>query len=782
MRQLIALLCAFALPAVAAAQGFIESASPPLLERGKTTRVAFSGHDLAPGLDLWHSLPAASITAKPVESHSDRLVFDVTASADAPVGICGLRIATCDGLTNAILFHIEDLPVRGNPGGANPTPLLLPACVWGTFREATVDRFAIAVAAGETISFEAIANRLGKDADPLITIRDPTGKFVTECDNDPGLYFDFRFAHTFPQAGTYTVEIRDARFKASEHHHYILRMGKFPAERIATPCAVSSPDFPGLQFEPRKRPGDDGSSWAPVSRTEGPIVVAGEFAAARDSALSQATSGPAQLAFWLAPTRANPFQAMDRLLTTGRLQAEPTAIPATLCGVLRTPGQPQAFAFPLAKGQRIFVRGDAKSLNSPVDLDFAVTDRFGRELRRPNDSRDGAEPMLDFTASAAGEHGLVVRNLLRQGGDSNAYRLVVRDRPFPPTLTAEVEGLTIPQGDYQPIPILVSRSGSTGPIKLSLLNPPRGVTLSPTEIPESAASIVCKLEAAVSAPLGVYSLRIVAECGRDKTLVGTRPLIDKKLVNVDLIPIALREDQTRLPPSLTDHFAIQITPPSPFSVELVSPAVTLCRYQSAPIPIVATRRAGFEGPISFQAVGGQLAPKSEGRTRVYAEFPQATAAEPNVTGVIVSKILSNLGKTRIDITAAGTHRGRTITLTRCFELDLTTAFRFAPEPARASLFAGETTSVTLTMRRIGGFAGPITLQLSPQQGLTFPETVVIPQGRDSVELAVAASPDAQPRRQLLNVHATGDVDGFEEEIRGQPIEIEVKKVEPPKKK
>lgn len=783
MRYLIASLCAFSLPAVSVAQGFVESAAPPLIERGKTTRIAFTGRDLAPGVDVWHSLPVGAITATPVESHPDRLVFDLTASSSAPVGVCGLRIATRDGLTNAVLFHVEDLPVRGAIDGGQPTSLPLPACVWGTFREATRDRYAITVAAGESVSFEAVANRLGKDADPLITIRDAAGKFVAERDNDPGLYFDFRFTHTFQKAGNYSVEIRDARFKASEHHHYILRMGGFPAERVAIPSAVAERGrLPGLYFIERKRPGDDGSSWAPVSQSEGPIVLAREFDSARDAGLSQASSGPTQLAYLFSPTRANPFQALERSLTTGRLQAAPAAIPATLCGVLRTPGKPQAFAFPLAKGQRIFVRGEAKTLNSPLDLDFAVTDRMGQELRRANDSRDGAEPSLDFTAGAAGEYGLVVRDVLRGGGDSHAYRLTVRDKPFPPTLSAEVEGLTVPQGDYQPIPILASRAGSTGPIKLTLLGAPKGLTLAPTEIPEAAASVVCKLQASEAVPLGVHTIQILAACAGEKTLVGVRPLIDKKLVNVDLIPIALREDQTRLPPSLADRFAVQITPPSPFTVELPNPVATLCRYRTASIAIVTTRAPGFDGPIRFHAVGGQLAPKTEGRTRVYAEFPEATAAEPNVTGVIVSKILSNLGKTRIDVSASGAHRGRTVTLMRAFDLDLVTAFRFAPEPARASLLPGEKATVKLTMRRTDRFAGPITLQLSQQQGLEFPETVVIPKGQESVAVTVAASPDAQPRRQALSVHATGDVDGFEEEIRGQPIEIEVKKVEPPKKK
>jgi len=63
-------------------------------------------------------------------------------------------------------------------------------------------------------------------------------------------------------------------------------------------------------------------------------------------------------------------------------------------------------------------------------------------------------------------------------------------------------------------------------------------------------------------------LQIVAEPAAVKdpvpTLVRTHPLIDKQIINVDLIPHALREDQRRLPPSLTDRFALQVTPPAPF--------------------------------------------------------------------------------------------------------------------------------------------------------------------------------------------------------------------------
>jgi hypothetical protein len=735
------------------------------------------GENLAPGLDVWHSLPKGALTAKPVSSESGKLVFDITASADAPVGVCGLRVATRDGLTNAVLFHVEDLPVSA------VKPSAAPFAVWGTFREGTLDRYAIAVAAGERIGFEAVASRFGKDADPLITIRDAAGKFVAERDNDPGLYFDFRFAHTFEKAGTYTLEVRDARFKASEHHHYILRVGKFPTERVAVPAAVAdTARLPGPFYTNTKRPGDRGSSWLPVTVAEGPITVARDFDEARDTALSQATSGPVQLAYLWSPVRANPFQPLDRFLLTGRVQATPAVVPGVLCGVLRQPGRPQAFAVKLGKGQRIFVKGEAKALNSPADLEVTITDRLGREQRRAAAPPNGGEVTLDFTANAPGDYGIVIRDTLRDGSDSHAFRLTVRGTPFPPTVTAEVEGLTVPQGSYQAVPIVVTRTGTAGPIRLSLVGAPTGLKLTPTEIPEAATAIVCQLEADATAPPGVHTIQIVAECGTEKVVVRTRPQIDKKLQNVDLIPIALRDDQTRLPPSLTDRFAVQITPPSPFTFELPEKAVTLSRYQSAPIPVATTRVPGFDGPITFLAVGGQLAEKSEGRTRVYADFPEATAKEPNIAGVVVSKILTNTTKARIDVTATGTHRGRRVALTRSFDLDIVTAFRFPTESVKVALLPGETATVKLTIARQKNFDGAVHVQFNPMPGLEFPETVTVPAGETSVAFSVKALPDAQPRKQGWSVHATADVAGFEEELRASPVEIEVKKVEPPKKK
>lgn len=809
MRHLLPLAAVFALPTLAAAQGFVESISPPAVECGKTTRVTVRGRDFGPGVGVWHSLPAGALKAVPVESHPDRLVFDVTAAADAPVGVCGVRAATRDGLTNAHLFHVEDLPVRPREAGDTVMSLTLPAAVWGTFGEATLDRYRVEVTAGERVSFEVVGNRLGKDADPLVVIRDGHGRVISERDNDPGLYFDCRFEQLFEAAGAYTVEVRDARYRASEHHHYVLRVGRFPAGRVAVPAAVEAgftdavrlPEVTGAEVSvaaPRgepggarfvnlKRPADHGSAWVPVANSAGPVTVAEVFDAARDTGLSQLVSGPAALGFFATPGRLNPFLALDRHLVLGRAQATPAVVPGTLCGVLRTPGRADTFRLRLAKGERIFVRGDAKALNSPADLELAIIDRTGREQRSSETSREVRDDVtLDFTAQNAGDYGLVVRDVIRDGGAAFAYRVTVRSDPFPPHVVADVEGLTVPQGSYQPIPLTVTRTGTAGPIRLKLVGAPPGLKLVPDEIPDIATGVVCRLEADGAAALGIHTVQFVAESdgprGSERTWVQTRPLIDRKTVNVDLIPIALREDQTRLPPSLSDRFAVQVTATAPFTFELPEALVTLPRYQKAAIPIVTTRAAGFDGPIAFAAAGGQLAAKEEGRTRVYAEFPAATATEPNVSGLVVAKILSNTTKARIDVTATGTHRARRVSLTRCFDLDLTTAFRFAGKPVTVSLPPGESAKARLEISRLPSFAGPVTLHINPVPGVTLPETVTVPKDRAGVEIDIAVSADARPRQQPVQITATADVDGFEEEVRGQPVTVEVKKVEPPMKK
>jgi hypothetical protein len=327
------------------------------------------------------------------------------------------------------------------------------------------------------------------------------------------------------------------------------------------------------------------------------------------------------------------------------------------------------------------------------------------------------------------------------------------------------------------VPLTVTRSDYDGPIALTLAGAPPGVTLTPNEIDAGANTVVCKLAAAADAPVGIHTLQILARpAALDRappTPVRTQPLIDRQIVNVDLIPHALREDQRRLPPGLTDRFAVQVTPPAPFTVELPEPLVTLGRYQHVDFPITVTRRGGFAGPIRYGARGGQLAPKEEGRTRVYAEFAEGK-------GSIHSKILTNLTKHHVDVTAVSVHEGRRIALTRTFDLQIRSAFAVTAEPATLKLTPGATARVRLTADRMKTFDGDVSVQLSPPPGLTLPTTVVIPRGQAGVDVEVKVSVDSTPGRRGINWNATALVNGLEEEQRGR-FDIEIVKLPTPNK-
>src|SRR5205814_1839032 len=140
--------------------------------------------------------------------------------------------------------------------------------------------------------------------------------------------------------------------------------------RVAVPSAGAPPErLSPLFFQQVKRPGDNGSAWIPGSAAEGSVTVAKEHDATHEAALSQAASGATWLAFRASPMRANPFLALERSLEYGALQPTPATVPGALYGVLKQPGRRQCFAVQLEKGQRIFLRAEAKALNSPADLE-----------------------------------------------------------------------------------------------------------------------------------------------------------------------------------------------------------------------------------------------------------------------------------------------------------------------------------------------------------------------------------------------------------------------------
>lgn len=812
-----------ALAATPAGRGepVVSHLAPSSVARGKRSRLEFSGSRLERPVGVWTSLPAGEIKLVGREvAGGNACVVEVEASADCPLGIYGMRLATESGLSNLLLFAVDEL----SPRAALDNPHRdFPVAVHGTLRAASVDRYPIRVRAGQRLSFEVLASRFGTDADPLLTIRDAAGRVIVERDNDPGVFFDCGFEHLFTAEGTYTVEVRDSRYLGAAHWQYVLRMGRFPAVRFALPSVVK-PGVPTLFTLPESRAEANAAAPSPAAPspaapTDLPLSIEIPGRTPRNVRNSQGATvlfhdvrRPGDDAAAWVPLVVSPLSSVvEREPNDGAEQASPAAtLPVACQGVLETPRDRDWFALPTTKGTRWSVRAETKSMQGAADVEIAIVDPTGRELQRVDDQTlpGGAldEAALVFNADRDGLYYLVVREATGAYGPDMAYRVTVEPAGPRVQATAELAAFAIPQGNYQSLPFTVQRTDFAGPIEFELVDAPPGVTLTPRELPPGVNSLLCRIAAAPDAPLGIHTIGIVAKllpspppapaAGSEPPKeaapneapspreplavvdVVAQPLVDKQLINVDLIRSALRDNQRWLPPSVRTRFALQITPPSPFGLDLATLEVVLPRYLQTPLRMELPRVAGFTDTITFRATGGgQFGEEAEGRRQVFYRFPPATAAERDVVGTFHSRSQANDAVERIDIAATGVAEGRSVTLIRSVTLRVQPAYELELAAKTVSLGPGESTVVRISGKRLPGFAGPIAITPAspPPADLTLPAEQVLPADSSQMEFSLKVAPDAKPRRERIRFASTAPVGAFQEEPRPLELEVEIKK-------
>src|SRR5262249_28271947 len=97
------------LPAAATAAPQVTNVTPRGLQSGATTTLVIDGSELLPDARLVLPFPVAGQTVKP-GSTAARLVVEVTLADSVPVGIYSLRVTNPQGISNAVLIGVDDLP------------------------------------------------------------------------------------------------------------------------------------------------------------------------------------------------------------------------------------------------------------------------------------------------------------------------------------------------------------------------------------------------------------------------------------------------------------------------------------------------------------------------------------------------------------------------------------------------------------------------------------------------------------------------------------------------
>ncbi len=431
----------------------IETVRPLAVQPGQTTRLVFTGKNLANAASLWTSFPAKIQPVTADLAKGNRAVFDVTVPLDVPVQIGAVRLASLKGLGPFRMLMVDDLPnlaeVSGNVSRERAQFVAGPIALDGTGNGTQLDWFEFEAVKNETISFEVIANRLGSNFDPAAKLFDSTGRLLGTFGDSPGIAPDLQFRFRFEKTGRYFLRLRDMAYAGGRGSFFRLRVGDFP---------IVSGVYPQGNRRGELKP------FYPIAEPPLPPVLA----------------TPAGSGFWLNFKSQNGVgRAYRRLATSAtvnvyetepnddRAKAAVFNMPAVLNGRFAQPDDRDWFAVTLAKGDRVKFIGATRTLGSPCDLMLRVTDAAGETLAESEitNTEDGE---VSVEAKSDGIHFLEVRELADQFGKPLVYRVSAEKVRSGFSLTIAEHAFSAKVGQPVSIKVTAKRTKYEGVIQLQV--------------------------------------------------------------------------------------------------------------------------------------------------------------------------------------------------------------------------------------------------------------------------------------------------------------------------
>ncbi len=155
----------------------------------------------------------------------------VQLDASALPGVRYWRLSTSQGTTPLKKFVIGELPeivedeIEGDPV---PVPIHLPVTINGRiFPREDVDIWSFSARAGDVVSCQVAAARIGSPLDARLEVRGADGRLVAENAEVPGPDAGLHFRA--PADGEYQLRICDSAFRGNQDYVYRLTVTKGPA-------------------------------------------------------------------------------------------------------------------------------------------------------------------------------------------------------------------------------------------------------------------------------------------------------------------------------------------------------------------------------------------------------------------------------------------------------------------------------------------------------------------------------------------------------------------------
>lgn len=712
----------------------IASTFPQAAVPGQTVDIKVRGGGLAGPTQFWASFPGEFVLPAEVMgngTNAAEVVYRLKVPADAPLGVHGIRVATAQGVSNLKLFAVDDLPsiaqTKPNQAPANAQALAIPVAVDGAVDSLARDYYKFQVAAGQRLSIEVLARRLGSALDPMIRLLDSRGRELAYSDDAPGLGPDSQLSHTFKDAGEYVVEVRDIRYQGGANFQYRLRVGDFPCVTVPYPMGIQKGVSAQLAFA-----GSAAQAAQPIALnlpSDSPLRwlnVGAKAAGGKSSGFAIASIGATPEAVEAEPNNEQP-------------QATRVTLGDSLNGRFDQVLDIDRFVFAAKAGQRYLFTGVTRTQGSPADLFLRLLKSDGGEVATADDAGTN-EGTIDYKFPADGDYTLVVEDLNRRGGPELAYRIAVAPYEEQFQLAASADTINVPAGGAAVVTVTVVRGGVNGPIALSLLDAPEGLTAAPAVIGPGVNSTVMTVMSAANAPAGkVHTVRVVGKAqaaGGEVQSVATVTAAQRAAFSGMLVP----------PPELETSIALGVNPPPAFALKTDKPELVFGKDLSASVKVISTRTADFGEDIALAVATPAGAPPQPQQGLP----PGVTAAvKPIAKGANEAEIVFSataqapLGEFNVVLIGTG-KKGNATTQQPIpsLRLKLQAPFGLKTDLAGGKLAKGQMLKGKIIAERNPAYNGPIVLTFQNLPKGVTAAAATIAEGKNDVEIVLTAAADA----------------------------------------
>ena len=601
--------------------------------RGATVAVEFHGISLENPKEILFYQPGIKATDfVPYAKPGDGFKVKFQIAPDCPLGEHVLRVRTATALSDAVTFWVS--PYRTeyefeDKIGQNDTiekakAIPLNVTVEGQILpgpEMDVDMYRVQVKKGQRISVEVESARLGTlhfggENDLAVRILDAAGKELGKND-DSALYVqDPVLSILAPADGPYFVEIKQQVFFPPRQAWYRAHIGTFSRPTAIFPAGGQA----GTTIEAR---------------------ILGDPAGERTEQI-KLPAKPGNFPYY---SEGAPSPNVLRVSPYPNATGTNVELPIALNGILTKLGQVDTYTFPAKKGDNWNIHVFARTLGAPVDPKIWVRsvkdlkhlldadDARLQDLGQPSARgtwyiKDQQDPVAIFKVPADGDYILGIEDAGGAAGPDHVYRVEiepVRDTIYTHITMSDgyqiprLTGLIVPQGNRWTLDVQIAQglgNNYKGDLELEAVGLPRGVTMIAPRVTKGMTRVPVQFVADAKAEQQAALIQILA-----------RPVdTHVKLESASRQGFALVNRGGEYPWHFVflDRYALAVTQPAPFHVELEQPPIALAQSGELLLKVKVLREPGFKDAVEIQPDWLPNGVSKEGTVTIAAGKDEAT--------------------------------------------------------------------------------------------------------------------------------------------------------------